>query len=333
MKKQTLFLLGCMLIAGCSAEKPPPLPVRIAMPLQPSSALMLLARAQGYFEQEGLAPIFTVFPSGKRALREGLLAGQADVASASDLPVAEGLAAGEDMVVLGAIQAIRSVNAIVLNADRGLATLSDLTGKRIGVQPFSAVHYFLDCALLAHGIAPADVVHVFYKIEELAPALASGEVDAISVREPFLSEALERLGARGIAFEAPWVYPQFELLVARRSFADEQPEVLKRILRALFRAEAFLSERPNEAKAMLTTALSISPERMDRIAENAMNHIGMPQSLLLMLEAQQRWLQNVVHKSAQSHAPVHQALHLQALRSLHPERVMIAGFTGMEHLK
>ncbi len=287
-----VLVAAILWLTGCRPPPPPApsVPVRLAIPMQPSSALMLIARELGYFEHEGLAPAYLFFPSGKRAMEDGILTGLADLGSCSDLPVAESLLAERDFVILTAIQLVRSVNKIVARRDAGIATIADLTGRRVGVQPLSAVHYFLDRILQSEGLDISHVTTVFMPIQELVPALLSGDIDAISIREPFISEAVHRLGTNSITFAKPWVYPQFDLLVARTNFADENPEALDRIMRALIRAERFIAEHPQAARDALAHALMISPATATHILENTVNHVMIPHSLIVVLEEQMKWI-------------------------------------------
>ncbi|MCI5211251.1 MAG: hypothetical protein D3910_21255, partial [Candidatus Electrothrix sp. ATG2] len=76
---------------GCSNnEKPVPekIEVRLALALQPSSGLIFVALEKGFFTQAGLHIKLIEYPSGKRALNEGLLTGRADIAVSADVPLA-----------------------------------------------------------------------------------------------------------------------------------------------------------------------------------------------------------------------------------------------------
>jgi ABC-type nitrate/sulfonate/bicarbonate transport system substrate-binding protein len=325
-----ILLALLTMLPGC--ERPSaPLPIRIGLGMQPGAVLMILAREQAYFEQEGLAPAYTTYPSGKRALNEGLFADQADITSASDLPAAEMLREGKDLVILSALQSARSINSIVARRDSGIARIADLTGKRVGTQQISAVHFFLDRTLQANGVESARVFHAFYPAEQLVPALAGGKIDAISMREPYVSQALAQLGANGVAFEAPWVYPQFEVLVARRGYAETHAEEMKRVLRALLRAERFLVAQPRESAAVLARSMKLPPEAAERLFAQTINRVSLSQALLSMLETQLRWLETRSPVTARLTGNLLDALHLGSLQAVDSLRIDIAGLSQHEH--
>ncbi|TVR73290.1 MAG: hypothetical protein EA427_02340 [Spirochaetaceae bacterium] len=331
---RALLLVLLVLISGCSgpgrsADK---LPLRIAIPRQPSSALALLAMEGGFFEAEGLAPRYTIHPSGKRALEEALLAGTADIALASDLPVLEHLSRGEDLLILATVQSVRSLNAVVGNRDRGIGQFADLREKRVGLQPHSAVHYFLECALVAHDVDIRTVEIHAMPIEELVPALVRGDVDAVSIREPYLTDAVHRLGSRSVVLRAPWVYPQFDLALVRRSFAENHAPELELFLRALLRAEQFLRTNPDEAALMVARTLNLGVEETGENLSNAITRVELPQSMILHFEEQLRWIREEGTDPVRTPLALDllEIIHPGPLRAIQPERVDIAGFAYWE---
>lgn len=313
---------------GCARAEPEsaPIPIRIAIPLQPSSALMLVAMHHGFFEAEGLAPDYLFYPSGKRALEEGFLTGRADVVSASDLPVARCVLHGEDLQILCTLQTVRSLNYVVGRRSAGFTQLADLAQLRVGTQRLSALHYFLYRVLLTQESAPAQTPILFYPIEELPDALARGEVDAISVREPYLSQALALLQEEAVRFEAPWIYPQFELLVVHDAFAVAQPDTLDRLIRALVRAERWAAQDPEDTVAVLAQHLQIPVDMAATIHRNTINALLLPHALLLSMEEQMRW---VAKQEDQPDTPVPnllESLNITPLHNVLPFRACTSGF-------
>ncbi len=324
-----IFLGLLTLLPGCERSSAP-LPVRIGYGTQPGALLLMLAREQAYFEQEGLTPTYMTYPSGKRALNEGLFADQSDITSASDLPVVDSLKTGKDLVVLASLQAARSINSIVARRDRGIEGISDLTGKRVGTQQTSAVHFFLDRALQANGVNPSRVSHVFYPAEQLVPALVDGKIDAMSMREPFVSEALAKLGENGIVLEAPWVYPQFEVLVVRRAYADAHGEEMRRVLRALLRAERYLNEQPREAAVILARVMQLPMDSTERLLAQTINRVGLSQALLSMMDMQKTWLDNPLQVFARTNGGLLDAFYPAPLQTMDALRVNVPGFNQHE---
>ena len=61
--------------------------VRLGLPLTPMLSLAIMAEEQGFFLQAGLDVIVLEYPSGKRALAEGLFAGNVDIAGTASAPI------------------------------------------------------------------------------------------------------------------------------------------------------------------------------------------------------------------------------------------------------
>jgi sulfonate transport system substrate-binding protein len=195
---RTLFLLLLAVLTGCGREAPSTEGARqaitLALPNHPTSALVLVALDRGLFAGQGLDVQVDHYPSGKRALEEGLLAGRADMAVATDTPLALAALKHPELRVLASVMSTDSVSRIVVRRDLGIETPADLRGKPMATQSASAVHFFLHQFLLEQGMSDQDVKLEFLKIEELPDALASGRVAAISTREPYISPVSRQAG-------------------------------------------------------------------------------------------------------------------------------------------
>jgi len=262
----------------------------IALPMHPTSLLAHVALDQGFFAARGLDVTVLEYPSGKRALDEGLFTGKADITWANETPVALAGLERSDFRILSTTLVADNINKIVARKDRGINKPEDLRGKRIGTQKGSAVHFFLHLFLLEHGLTDKDVQLSFLKAEELPGALASGTVDAISVREPFISQAQALLGRQHAAlFEAPGLYEQVDVMVMRQDSLQQKPGVAPKVLQAMLDAEAFVADHPQEAEAIVAKRLGVDAKGMEGALAGFRPHVALSQSLLVLLESEARW--------------------------------------------
>jgi len=266
-----------------------PAVVRLGVTLQPTSALVLIALQQGYFAAAGLEVQTTDYPSGKRALQEGLFKGRVDVASAADVPVALMGLERSDVRLLASIASVDDVNRIVARRDRAILRPADLRGKRIATQKGSAVHFFLYLFLLRQGLTTQDVTLSFLPAEQLPEALARGDIDAFSMREPYVSQAQGLLGDKTLVFPAPGLYPQFELLLAQADLVRQRPEVARALLRGLLRAEQFAAAEPRRAAALVAARLRAEPNAIAAVWPQFRLKVELTQALLLGLEGEAEW--------------------------------------------
>jgi NitT/TauT family transport system substrate-binding protein len=294
----------------------------LALALQAPSALVFVACERGYLAEEGLKAEVTEHVSGSRALA-ALLAGEADVTTAADVPVVFNSFTQREFRILAAIGASGNEQRLVARKDRGIAAPADLRGKRVGTQPASAVHFFLHCFLLHYGLDEQEVAVVFQKAESLPESLAEGTIDAFAMREPYVSEAVRRLGPRAAVFAAPGLYLRTELLVAARRLIETRPDAAIRLLRALLRAEEFAREQPRAAMAIAARRLKIGEAELAALWPDLDLRVGLDQSLLPILENEARWALRhrlVPGTEVPNYLPF---IHLNALEQVKPEAVTI----------
>lgn len=103
----------------------------------------------------------------------------------------------------------------------------------------------------------------------MAAALASGEVDAFCVGEPWASHAVETAaGALLLAGRSIWAAPPEKALVLTRAFAEGNPEITGRLMRALWRACRWLDQPGTRGTAAEILArpeyLNLTPELCER---------------------------------------------------------------------
>lgn len=299
-----LLALGmALLISGCSDEVAlEPLELRLGIPEQPSSALIHIALAQGYFKEQNLTVQSKFYPSGKRALLDGFAKNEVDYLSTADAPfVMQVSTTMPDLTVLASIYTTDNLNRIVARKDARIESLADIAGKRVATQSNSAVHYFLHSVITEQGIEHEQIEVEFMRAGELPVALNEGRIDAFSMREPYVSQARDLLGdAQVVVLDSPGTYVQSELLLVRHSTLKAQPEAATRLLRALVKAEAFAAEHPQEAIAIVANALDTETEA---IAENWAQfnfNVRLNQALLSQLERMALWIQLEVDPAAQA---------------------------------
>lgn len=298
-------------------------PVTLAVPTHPTSFLAFVALEKGYFAAHGLEVTRTDYPSGKRALEEGLLAGKADIAWANEVPVAFSGFGHSDFRVLASTLSSDNANRIIARRDAGIRKPEDLRGKRIGTQKGSAVHFFLHLFLLEHGLAEKDVKLSFFKAEELPTALAEGKIDAMSMREPFISQAQAQLGGNAIIFQEPGLYEQMDVMLIRDSTLKRNPQIAAKALGAMLDAETFVTAHPRETLAITAKFLQVEPSSIEGVLSDFKARVALSQSLLVLLESEARW---AIRSSLVSEKAVPDYLslfHTESLRDLHPEAVTV----------
>ena len=264
--------------------------IRLAMPMHPTSLLAHIALEQGYFATNGLDVSVKEYPSGKRALDDGLFAGQADLTWSNETPVALAGFQRADFRIISTTLTADNVNMIIARRDSGIERPQDLRGKRIATQKGSAVHFFLHLFLLEHGLTEKDVRLSFLGAEELPAALASGTIDAISMRDPYITQARTLLGEeKTITFRAQRIYDQMDVMVMRQEILERNPGVALKALRAMLDALAYVENHPQETAAIMARHLKIELREVEEMLPDFKSNVALPQSLLVLMESEARW--------------------------------------------
>ncbi len=249
---------------------------------------ILAARDQGFFASEGVAPVILSRSSGKAAL-EAVRRGEADIGTVADVPVMLAGLNREPVSVIATIFKGDKDHGIVARRDRGIASVADLKGKRIGVTLSTSGHFALDALLNRASLAPEEVTMRNYKPEELADALTRGDVDAIVTWEPFLSAAHKGLGDQATVFYGQDVYTSLYNLAGMRDYLTRHPQTVERLLRAVDKGARFCTEQPDAARALVARESKGNPAALVAAWPTYRFGVVLDQGLILALEDEAQW--------------------------------------------
>jgi len=231
-------LLGCL--------TPPKEPLRIGVNDWPPFELMYLARSRGYFDVEKVDVDLVEFSSYTGILKayqhgdiDGFLSTLNEVQIADnfqDLPavilVVDYSFGGDALVVRG-----------------GIGGLQDLRGRRIAFEESALGSYELERLLELGGLQPPEVHAASRLPEEGEQEFLSGAVDGVLTYEPGLGRLLRERGAHVIFSSRDIPGEIVDVMAMRRPVLDARAEEVRRVVRAWFRAVAWVHGHPQEAAA------------------------------------------------------------------------------------
>lgn len=306
-------------VAASSA--PIPQKIRIGVQANAISAMVLVAQGQGFFANQGLTVEIVPYPSGKLAL-DGMLAGEVDMATVSEVPIVSESFKRTDFAVLCTFAYTDNGAWILARRDHGVNQPKDLRGKHIGTQKDSAPDFFIDLFLLHHLISKEDVKVVYMSAKELPKALISGEIDAFAIRNPFIAEAKNALGDQAVEFFAPEIYRQTFNLAATKQFIEKSPQIQIRIMGALAAAEKYIAENKEGAIAITIKELGgkngaeVRSDWPSFVFSLSLNH-----ALINLMEEVAKWS---IRNGAVASQPIPNYLNMmnpKALRAVKPDVV------------
>jgi ABC-type nitrate/sulfonate/bicarbonate transport system substrate-binding protein len=270
----------------------------IALPRQPSNALLFLAIDAGFVREEGVDLVVEDFITGKDALTAAL-AGRADLATAYETPVVFEAFKGAPLRVLTMLHTSTRSSALVARADRGIRSSGDLAGRHIGVTRGTNAEFFLRTLLAFSGLGWEDVDVVDVPVAGYSAALSSGRVDALATWSPYVERLARELGAeRAIVFHSD-VYAEASMLLAPASVLAARRPALSALLRALARAERAARETPERSfEAVRKRLADADPEEVRKSWEHIMPRLGVSNALVALLHSEGEWLASEGHPGA-----------------------------------
>ncbi|MBL8512256.1 MAG: NrtA/SsuA/CpmA family ABC transporter substrate-binding protein [Betaproteobacteria bacterium] len=291
MIKNTLIAISILLVGCTPADTPPPgppEPLTLAYTLQPESALIHIALDRDYFKQEGLEIKPQQHSFGKAAL-QAVIEGKADLATAAETPIMLSILNGKPLAIISTIVTTGENNAVIGRRDSGINSAKDLKGKRIGYTAGTTGDFFLHALLNANGLAREQVTLINLKPDDMLAALQNGQISATSTWNYPLQHIKQTLGNNAIAFVDREVYTQTFNVVASPSYTKANPEAIKRFLRALLKAEKFLTENQAEAQAIKARVTQTELATVRALWSGFQHRVQLQPTLLFTLEDQARW--------------------------------------------
>ncbi|MCR8546460.1 ABC transporter substrate-binding protein [Salipiger sp. P9] len=252
------------------------------------AAPLIVAHEMGFAAEESIAIDLRRAPSWS-SVRDMLSFGRVEAAHMlSPVPVAAALGLGGTGTPLSAVSVL-SVNGDAIGVSNELAARMRAGGHdfafndaraagaaliahaarplRLGVPfPFSMHAELLYYWLSALGMpAPQSVDIRTVPPSLMAEALEAGEIDAFCVGEPWGSMAVENgVGTLLLPGNAIWRFAPEKVLAVRSDWADAEPELMGRLIRAVWRAGRWLAE---PGSPMLAAELLSRPEYLDLPSE------------------------------------------------------------------
>jgi NitT/TauT family transport system ATP-binding protein len=255
------------------------------------AAPLIIAQEMGFAEAEGIALDLIAAPSWS-SVRDMLAFGRVDAAHMlSPVPVAMAMGLGGVATQISAVSVL-SVNGNVIGVSRAVEdqllaggfdfdfadpvrAAEALSRVRDGPLTFGVPFPFsMHVELLRYWAKATALGADGMEIRTVPPplmadALAAGDIDAFCVGEPWGSVAVDQgAGALLLPGKAIWRFAPEKVLAVRTGWAETEPDLLGRLMRAVWRAGRWLSspESRTTAGEILSRRayLDLSPDVIDR---------------------------------------------------------------------
>jgi putative hydroxymethylpyrimidine transport system substrate-binding protein len=233
--------------------------------VNPDHAPLVIAKAGGYFEREGL-DVELIGPADPSAPPRLVAAGQAEIAVNYQPDLMLQLQEELPLVRFGTLVET-PLNSLIVLKDGPISELADLKGKSVGYSVAGFEDVYVTELLKSVGLTPDDITLVNVNFN-LTSSLMSGNVDAvIGAYRNFELTQLEIEGREGIAFfpEEHGVPPYDELIYVTHADLRDDPR-LGRFIAAVEEATIFLTNHPEKALEMFLEAYPDLDDELNRRA-------------------------------------------------------------------
>ena len=243
-------VITAMTLSGCGQKQAETVTLNIGFQ---KYGILPIVKARGTLEtalkDQGVNVKWVEFPAGPQLL-EGLNVGSVVIGESGEAPPIFAQAANANLVYVANQPAAPLAEALIVPKDSPIQTIQDLKGKRVALNKGSNVHYLLVKLLEANQLSLNDIDVIYLPPADGRAAFEKGAVDAWVIWDPFFAAAEQQIGARVLATGQNLV-SNHQFYLADRKFAENNPELLKTVIKELNTTTQWVSQHQEDAAKLL----------------------------------------------------------------------------------
>jgi NitT/TauT family transport system substrate-binding protein len=300
---------------------------RVVIGITPSltATLNIIAKQQGYFSQQGVDADIRLIESGPKAVAM-MLNDELDISESTAFALVSNSFKRSDFKIYTQVSISGNDNMIVARKDRGIRTINDLKGKKIGVLKAGFPQYVLDIMLLNAGIVSDKNKMVFEENERLYLMLLSGELDAVCFYGGWVDKATMALNLKdnAVIFHDEKLVRVTVVHAGKTKTFERNPELFSRILKAYIKAEEYVKKNPDTAMKAVVEYLKLDIGNAKKVWKPKMIHVALEQSLVKDMENLAQWQIDTGMQNSSKIPNYLEFIHFSNLMGVAPKRVTIA---------
>lgn len=212
-----------------------------------------IAEEQGYFADHGL-DVEVIDFTWDQDMNAALASGRLDVEAAATNTLIAMLNQGVDVQAFLLLDASYEADAIIAHTD--IQSIEDLAGREVAYELGATSDLLLNYALNEAGMSVEDIEPVPIAAADVGVALIAGQVDVAVTYEPYISAALRDRDEYAVLYtaaERPGLIS--DVMIARREYIEQNPEIIESLALAWDDAITFLRENPDEGGQIIADAV------------------------------------------------------------------------------
>jgi len=260
----TLCLVGALMVilmgSNCtdkSVKKPP----AMAVEFNNHAACVYVAHDMGWFEEEGLVPVFQIYESGA-AIAAALARGDIQIGYMGLTAAIMSYARGVPIKVVAGIHKY----GYGLVTSPGVKEIEDLHNKTIGcLREGTVTDLLLNIMIREYHLENVTILRMSPSEEVIA--LITGRLDAALIPEQHATMAESKGFPMLIKSQNLWPGMQGDVLVVRTELIESNPDLVRRLVEITERATAWINEHPDETVEIMAKQLQVAGEKFSLAQE------------------------------------------------------------------
>ncbi|GAH00088.1 unnamed protein product, partial [marine sediment metagenome] len=251
---------------------------------------------------------------------DALIAGEADISTSAGFVFVSNSFDYTDLRVFGTV-ATAQVKELVARKDKGITTIDDLAGKKIGVTRKSGAEFLFGVFLTFNGLSYKDVELVDLKASEIVEAISNGDIDAGFTWDPYTYNIKKELGENVISWFGGEDF--YFVLLTKEDWIKNNPAAAERFIKSVLEAEDHIKGNPEEAKEFVRNRFDYESDYIDYSWPKQEFAVVLEQAMLITFEDQARWrIKNKLTEATEVPNYLYY-IYMDALEEVKPEAIGI----------
>jgi len=235
----------CTAIAGAEEIK-----VAVGMAGGVNQVPSLVAKAKGFFKEEGLDVDVRALPRGSIAI-DAVSNGSLQFAEAANAAYFQAVAKGVPLISIGVSSRGYTGKLLVANRNANMKSLADLKGKHLATQVGTGMYTVLLMLLEKQGLKLEDFNVSNLRVVDMPAAMASSDnIDAVLGWEPSIQRIVQAgkgkvmLSSKQLEDMAGITYPF--LVATSETYRKEHPDIVQKFMNAYAKADKYIAGHHEE---------------------------------------------------------------------------------------
>ncbi len=250
------ILIGMALLAllvawdGSSRATAEDIKVAVGMAGGVNQVPSLVAKAKGFFKEEGLEVDVRALPRGSIAI-DAVSNGSLQFAEAANAAYFQAVAKGVPLVSIGVSSRGYTGKLLVANKNASMKTLADLKGKHLATQVGTGMYTVLLMLLEKQGMKLSDFNVTNLRVVDMPTAMATSDnIDAVLGWEPSIQRIVQAgkgkvlLTSKQLEDMAGITYPF--LVATSQSYLKAHPDIVQKFMNGYAKADKYIATHHEE---------------------------------------------------------------------------------------